>query len=114
MDDDCTCHLDRRRGDIYYSAFYRDCEGDGDCQCVHVYSDHSMLSGVHLTAAIWTMVVAAVPSISIICYKGIYKGQPVFFEVFIVTAAVTLLLGIVFGCIGKADPAEVRLRERFY
>ena len=68
----------------------------------------------HRTAAIRTMVVAAVPSISIICYKGIYKGQPVFFEVFIVTAAVTLLSGIVFGCVGRAGPEEVRLRENFY
>src|SRR5204863_9946756 len=68
----------------------------------------------HRTAAIRTMVVAAVPSISIICYQGIYKGQPVFFEVFIVTAAVTLLSGIVFGCVGKAGPEEARLREDFY
>lgn len=68
----------------------------------------------HRKAAIWTMIVAAIPSITIICYKGIYKGEPIFFDVFIVTAAVTILFGIIFGYMSTATPEEVSLRERFY
>jgi SSS family solute:Na+ symporter len=68
----------------------------------------------HRKAAIWTMIVAAIPSISIICYKGIYKGEAIFFEVFVVTAAVTIFFGILFGYLGKPQPEEVSLREKFY
>ena len=60
------------------------------------------------------MIIAAIPSISIICYKGIYRNEPIFFEVFILTAAATLVLGIVFGLMGEPEPQEVALREKFY
>jgi Na+(H+)/acetate symporter ActP len=68
----------------------------------------------HRNAAWGTMLVAGVLAISIIAYKGIYLGQPFFFEVFIVTALITLGAGVVFGWLGKADDREVTSRESLF
>jgi Na+/proline symporter len=68
----------------------------------------------HRRAAWATMVVAGVLSISIVAYLGIYLSKPFFFEVFVVTAIITLLSGIAFGWSGKADAREVATREKLY
>jgi hypothetical protein len=68
----------------------------------------------HRKAAWFTMLIAAILAISIVAYKGIYLGQPFFFEVFIVTALITLGAGIFFGWLGTADEREVASREALY
>jgi Na+/proline symporter len=68
----------------------------------------------HRNAAWGTMPVAGVLAISIVAYKGIYLGKAFFFEVFIVTALITLAAGVVFGWVGKADDREVANRESLF
>jgi len=70
--------------------------------------------GYHRRAAILTMIVAAVPAITIVSYKGIYKGEQFFFDVFILTALVTIAMGVLFAWLGKSDVAEEKAREQFF
>jgi Na+/proline symporter len=68
----------------------------------------------HRRAAWASMIVSAVFSIAFVSYKGIYLGKPFFFEVFALTAALSIAVGIAVAWLTSPDPEEIEARERLY